>query len=62
MAIKIIETKNKIRMVSKKQPKSLLAPIPAVIRDIMELKHGDNFNWEIYQNEKGKFIQINVNK
>lgn len=60
MNTKIYETKNKTRRVSSSTPKSLIAPIPAVIRDIMGFEHGTKLEWSVYTDEKGnKFIKIN---
>ncbi len=54
----IFEAENKIRMVSKKQPKSLILPIPATIRDIMNFEHGTPIKWEICLNENEKYVKI----
>ena len=57
---KIYKARNKIRKVSSATPKSVIAPIPAVIRDIMEFQHGTKIEWTVYTDENGnKFIKIN---
>lgn len=58
MTNKIFETDNKIRMVSKAQNKSLILPVPATIRDIMNFKHGTPIKWEVCLNDKEKYIKI----
>ncbi len=56
---KILETDNKIRMVSKSHSKSLILPVPATVRDIMNFKHGTHVKWEVCLNEKNeKYIKI----
>lgn len=51
---KIHEFEHKIRRVSKSHEKSLILPVPAKVRDIMELKHDDKVMWEIHVNENGE--------
>lgn len=55
---KIYETHNKIRKVSNTHKKSLILPIPATIRDIMNFEHGTTINWEVCSNENEKYIKI----
>lgn len=55
----IYQTHNKCRKVSAKQNKALLLPIPATIRDILELKHGTPIKWEVCINKNGtKYVKI----
>ena len=54
----IFETENKIRNVSKAQQKTLILPIPATIRDLMNFKHGTHIKWEVCLNENEKYIKI----
>ena len=56
---KILETDNKIRMVSKSHSKSLILPVQATVRDIMNFKHGTPIKWEVCLNEKNeKYIKL----
>lgn len=55
MTIKFATTTT-AKTVSKKRPKSLLAPIPARVRDYLELEHGSQIIWTGEQNENGEKI------
>ena len=61
---KIFETTSNIRYASKKRPKSLLTPIPPIIRDFLELNNKSIINWSAEINKNGdKYIKvIKVNK
>ena len=55
MTKKFAETTTSKR-VSNQRPKSLLAPIPARVRDYLELEHGSQIIWTGEQNENGEKI------
>lgn len=55
MTKKFAETTTAKR-VSNQRPKSLLAPIPARVRDYLELEHGSKIIWTGEQNENGEKI------
>ena len=59
---KILETTNKMRMVSKTHSKSLILPVPATVRDIMQFKHGTQITWEICLNGDEKYIKLSEKK
>ena len=44
------------KMVSKRRPKSLLAPIPSRVRDYLDLKHKSQIIWMAETNENGEKI------
>lgn len=53
---KIHEFEHKIRRVSKSHQKSLILPVPAKVRDIMDFKHDDRVKWEIHVENEEKYI------
>lgn len=55
MTIKFATTTT-AKMVSKRRPKSLLAPIPARVRDYLELEHKSQLIWIAETNENGEKI------
>lgn len=55
----IYETTNQIRRASKSRPRTLVTPVPATVRDLMNFEHGTKIKWEVYINEQGKkYIKI----
>lgn len=57
----ILKTEKKVRRHNKQRPKSLILPIPANMRDIMELEHGTEVTLTLCSNEKNE-LQIVVQK
>ena len=53
---KIHEFEHKLRRVSKSHPKSLILPVPAKVRDIMDFKHDEPIKWEIHVKNGEKYI------
>ena len=56
--VKILQKNTKIKRVSKSRPKSVILPIPAAIRDILELQHDDQVTIEACMEEKKKYIKV----
>ena len=50
---KIFEKTSNIKYQSKDRPNSLLTPIPAQVRDYLELQHKSTLNWKGYVDENG---------
>lgn len=56
---KIFETTSNIRYASKKRPKSLLTPVPPIMRDFLELTDKSIITWKAEIDENGyKYIKI----
>ena len=56
---KIFESVSNIRYASKKRPKSLLTPIPPIMREFLELNHESKIHWSAKIDENGdKYIKI----
>ncbi|RAP51118.1 MAG: hypothetical protein BZ138_05920 [Methanosphaera sp. rholeuAM270] len=57
MTLKFAETTTAKR-VSKQRPKSLLAPIPARVRDYLEIEHGSKIIWTGENKNGEKIVKI----
>ena len=55
----LLKMRKKIRRDTAARPKSLILPIPAQIRDMMEFEHGTEITMEVCLNEnKEKYIKV----
>jgi hypothetical protein len=57
----LLRTEKKVRRTNKQRPKSLILPIPANMRDILEFEHGTEVILTVCSNEKQE-LQLVVQK
>ena len=59
MTKQIYTTKNKVRRASRSQSGNLIIPVPAIIRDLTGMTHGDTVTWHV---DDEKNIKLNISK